>query len=783
MKKRVRGVFRSSFQKERKYLVKILVVLLCLLIGIVLPFSILLQHRANQHIRQSIDDSNLLFLRQIKNDYSIFRENIAALCLSTFYDQELQEIMYNTEPNYADVYYHIKRLKRTMLSTQPSVYSVDIYNAKEDELYTTRADGVDTKEEYTAFFEETSDVSKLTPILRKIKVGNNSDTYTYVFSYFMYDLSNPKTMNSSFVVINQKASWFVDALIQVTNSVYDTNVFVVNTSNKLLPYNSTTNELENELLWECVDRIKKGEINADFGNYITKTRAGKHLVSYISMEGSQDVIVLIQDYGQVFASMIRMRNEFLALILICFILGIGAVLVLSQRLYKPIEELSAFAMGLDNTDKNEILDVYGDELSQIQGILEHYKVKSQKVEHQNGLQGLALNRMMISSLLHDSSEYNWQKFRRILPDSPLSSQTNWNIFVAIIKVNEKQDDGIFELTSEDEDIILAGIFNIFLESMGTVFVERSKQSPWENIYIFNVPDHETKNITNCFAALVAKTLEKVNVEITVSYSSLGATVYDLSKLHKEAQRYLRYQFLFPNECVLSREICEANEANTNTMYSSRVEKKLLEDIRTGNLEKIRESLNNIQKEIRNLRYEYILTNVIELITKIKLCIGERKDIKKSATFAKLYPEMLSARSLNGIFDCIEDYLTKTILIEVNRDAFAETENQKFVERIKEFIEDNYSDENLSLQTVAEYMRMSARYVSKKFKQHTDMFINDYIMSFRMQRAAELLLSTDNSIEQIASQIGIANNNYFYHLFKKHFGCTPRDFVRHTQTLE
>lgn len=782
MKRKKRSLAPYDFQRGKTYLVRILLVLLCLLLGIMLPFSILLQHRANQHIRQSINDSNQLFLHQIKSDYTIFHENISAMCLSTFYDQELQEILYNTEPDYADIHYHIKRLKRTVLSSQPSVYSVDIYNAKKGELYTTRADGVDTKEEYQAFFEQTSEIKKLTPILRKIKVGNNSDAYTYVFSYFMYDLNNPKTMDSSFVVINQKASWFVDALIQVTNSVYDTSVFVVNTTEGLISYKTTANELENELLWECIDKINNGEISTDFGNFIARIRLEKYLVSYISMDGSQDIIVLVQDYGQVFASMIRMRNDFLILIVVCMLLGIGVVIILSQRLYKPIGELSSFAKALNPNDQNEVVSAFEDELSQVRGILEHYKLKSQQIESQNGLQGIALKRMMISSLLHHSNEDNWQKFRRLLPASPLSSQTEWNLYVAIVKVNVK-DDSLFELTIDDEDVILAGIYNIFSESMGTGVIERSKQKPWENVYLLNVPDYETKNISNYFAALVAITLEKLNIELTVSYSRLGNNIYELAKLYKEAERYLRYQFLFPYESVLCFEKCEMNEVNPNATYSSRVEKKLLEEIRSGNMEKIGESLRSVHEEIRNLRYEYVLTNVIELVTKIKLCLGERGDLKQSATFAQLYPEMLKAHSLAGIFSCIEDNLTKAIKIETSRGDLVETENQQFVERVKLYIETNFTDENLSLQTVAEHMKMSTRYVSKKFKQYTDVFINDYIISFRMQRAAELLLATDDSVEQIASKIGIANSNYFYHLFKKQFGCTPRDFVRQAKMID
>jgi len=89
--------------------------------------------------------------------------------------------------------------------------------------------------------------------------------------------------------------------------------------------------------------------------------------------------------------------------------------------------------------------------------------------------------------------------------------------------------------------------------------------------------------------------------------------------------------------------------------------------------------------------------------------------KYLTTFANLYPEMLRASSLQGIFISIEENLAKAIQIEVNRDAFVDTENQQFVEKIRAYIEANYADENLSLQTVAEHMKMSARYVSKKFK--------------------------------------------------------------------
>ena len=88
---------------------------------------------------------------------------------------------------------------------------------------------------------------------------------------------------------------------------------------------------------------------------------------------------------------------------------------------------------------------------------------------------------------------------------------------------------------------------------------------------------------------------------------------------------------------------------------------------------------------------------------------------------------------------------------------------------------NYTDINLSLQNIADFLSLSPRYLSKKFRQCTDISLNDYILNYRMKQAAILLTDTNLSIKKVAESVGIVNENYFYQLFKKQFGCTPREF--------
>lgn len=73
------------------------------------------------------------------------------------------------------------------------------------------------------------------------------------------------------------------------------------------------------------------------------------------------------------------------------------------------------------------------------------------------------------------------------------------------------------------------------------------------------------------------------------------------------------------------------------------------------------------------------------------------------------------------------------------------------------------------------MNLSAKYVMKKFQDSAGLSLNDYIYEIRMQQAALLMTESNLPINKVAEQVGILNENYFYRLFKKKYGCTPRQF--------
>ncbi|MDX1758278.1 MAG: helix-turn-helix domain-containing protein, partial [Arenibacter algicola] len=65
--------------------------------------------------------------------------------------------------------------------------------------------------------------------------------------------------------------------------------------------------------------------------------------------------------------------------------------------------------------------------------------------------------------------------------------------------------------------------------------------------------------------------------------------------------------------------------------------------------------------------------------------------------------------------------------------------------------------------------------SRVFNESFGMRPNKYIQSKRIERAQLLLLSTNNSLKQIAEKVGLENLSYFNRIFKSHTGVSPGIF--------
>ena len=98
-----------------------------------------------------------------------------------------------------------------------------------------------------------------------------------------------------------------------------------------------------------------------------------------------------------------------------------------------------------------------------------------------------------------------------------------------------------------------------------------------------------------------------------------------------------------------------------------------------------------------------------------------------------------------------------------------------ISQAEQYVKENFCDQNISLISVANHVAMSAAYFSTVFSQTTGRSFINYLTSLRIDRAKELLTSTNMKLADIALSVGYNEPNYFSHVFRKTVGMTPKEY--------
>jgi len=95
--------------------------------------------------------------------------------------------------------------------------------------------------------------------------------------------------------------------------------------------------------------------------------------------------------------------------------------------------------------------------------------------------------------------------------------------------------------------------------------------------------------------------------------------------------------------------------------------------------------------------------------------------------------------------------------------------------IVDYVDQHYSDPEISLSRIAGIFSYSEKYLSSLFKRETGFTLTEYVNKQRVNHAIFLLNSTEMQIQTIAQYCGIPDVNYFTKIFKKMVGKTPKEY--------
>lgn len=98
-----------------------------------------------------------------------------------------------------------------------------------------------------------------------------------------------------------------------------------------------------------------------------------------------------------------------------------------------------------------------------------------------------------------------------------------------------------------------------------------------------------------------------------------------------------------------------------------------------------------------------------------------------------------------------------------------------MKKIKNYVDNYYSDPNLNVTSVADAVGLSPNYMSKLFKSLTGEGLLSYINNVRINHARELLRITNINVDEIALMVGFSSPRSFRRNFQNLTGITATDY--------
>ena len=106
-------------------------------------------------------------------------------------------------------------------------------------------------------------------------------------------------------------------------------------------------------------------------------------------------------------------------------------------------------------------------------------------------------------------------------------------------------------------------------------------------------------------------------------------------------------------------------------------------------------------------------------------------------------------------------------------------NHKRILQLKtalEFMESSYNKQ-ITLEEMSGSVNMSPKYFCRFFQEMTHRTPIDYLNYYRIERACYQLMTTDQSITEVAYNSGFNDLSYFIKTFKKYKGTTPKQYLK------
>ena len=274
-----------------------------------------------------------------------------------------------------------------------------------------------------------------------------------------------------------------------------------------------------------------------------------------------------------------------------------------------------------------------------------------------------------------------------------------------------------------------------------------------------------------FCRLAASVCKAV---VTIGIGSSVSDLREISYSYNGARSALSYRVIYGTGKAISiREIAPSEQENP-AMNEEEDLREVFKRVRLEDADQLKETVERYMERLDQIssvqEYRFF---AMELVSEIyRFAKNNRLDLKQ------VFPEdedvYLLVQRLEK--DDFRQWMCDICLIMQAGLAQKRLSNTRsFVSSAVEYVNEHYSDRELSVEKICSHLGVSAAYFSTVFRRETGKTFTNFLTDVRMKRAVELLLDQDEKTYVIAEAVGYSDPNYFSYVFKKQFGVSPSKY--------
>ena len=751
---------------------KLLMSYVLLVVATIAILSFVLFRQFSRSSAGEIADISLNMLKQTSFASDVIYQQSFQVANQMIASNTIFTALYAKETDYL-LQYHVAIELNSIKNVYPFIHSVGIYNGNLRSYVDYLSSGYTDDKLTEKLILDNKHKSNYVYFPRIISYQYNSLTPSKnVVTFILYpSFSNTVNLTGAFV-INIDESYLRKTIQDIYRDVNDT-VLIINANGTVVSDSQNEHFLADYSNKTYIRKIlNDGETT---GHFLEPSGGQEHLISFVKSENLGWTFISIRNYANLFRNINRLKEITMMVAAGLILLGILASLAFTSNIYNPVKALIKRIGNLSRNDPGD--QSPRNEMDYLSQKFQNIFNKASTLENAMDIAYPALVDTYFDCLLKGKSDELAEHLKMITDlDNRLSGLS---FIVLAVKVDEPAVIAAI-LPRHDPLARIRNIRSLAVERLSRhydldildttdaslLLLLRFKEPP---------PFGDLANELSDLQKLVEQALQ---VTISIGCGDLVNSKKEIRNSYITALEFLNYRFFYGANQILHYDLVKARMAR-NDKFDYAIEKKLMEAILLHNEEKTKQAVADFIGVIADTNYTLagLFTNqlMITILRQFNTILNP-EDMENYDFYGEIQ-KIPSMAFLQDLHQHLETYCLKicSLLRFRNDNRIAVT-----VQHVRETIDEKYANPDLSLESVADQVHLSAGYMGMLFKTYTGLSFGDYLNKTRMEKAKDLLATTRANTHTISEKVGILNSTYFFTLFKKTYGMTPTKYRKQSE---